>query len=68
MNLEAPRPLLIRRSQLKNLVGLPPTTVDRLEKAGAFPARRRIGPGVVGWLASEVEEFLSRQPKIVGGE
>lgn len=61
---DTPTPLLIRRSQLKTCVGLAPSTVDRLEKAGEFPARRRVGPGVVGWLASEVEEFLKRQPKI----
>lgn len=61
-----PLPLLIRRSQLKNLVGMAPSTVDRLEREGVFPARRRIGVGTVGWLRSEVEEFLNRQPKING--
>lgn len=63
MQTESPRPFLIRRSQLKALVGLAPSTVDRLERDGIFPARRRVGPGVVGWLASEVEDFLKRQPK-----
>lgn len=59
-----PLPLLIRRSQLKNLVGLAPSTVDRLERDGVFPARRRVGAGVVGWVRSEVEEFLNQQPKV----
>ena len=59
-----PAPLLIRRSQLKSVVGLAPSTVDRLERAGDFPARRRVGPGVVGWLSTEVEEFLSKQPQV----
>jgi prophage regulatory protein len=35
----------------------------RLEKAGKFPSRLRLNPGVgdrgrVGWIASEIEEFL----------
>ena len=53
-----PFPLFIRRSQLKSLVGLSPSTVDRLEKAGTFPARRKVGEGVVGWLGQEVQEFF----------
>lgn len=60
-------PLLIRRNQLKTLVGLSPSNVDRLEKEGRFPARRRIGAGTVGWLLSEVQAFLESQPKVKEG-
>ena len=63
-----PHPLLIRRSQLKALVGLPPSTVDRLEREGLFPSRRRIGAGTVGWLLPEVQEFLANQPKVIGNK
>lgn len=56
-------PLFVRRSQLKMITGLSPSTVDRLERAGIFPRRRRVGPGVVGWLYSEVAEFLERREK-----
>ena len=55
-------PLLIRRNQLTTLIGISPSSVDRLEKAGEFPRRRRVGPGTVGWLRDEVVEFLNRQP------
>lgn len=58
------QPFLIRRGQLKAVTGLSPSSIDRLEQAGLFPARRRVGPGIVGWLRSEVEEFLARQPKV----
>src|SRR5438876_10456063 len=39
--------------------GLSRTTVWRLERQGAFPARRRLSPGPVGWLESEVDEWLA---------
>jgi prophage regulatory protein len=57
------RPLFIRRSLLKQVTGLSPSTVDRLERAGTFPSRRRVGPGVVGWLYSEVAAFLEQRER-----
>ena len=57
-------PFLIRRGQLKAVTGLSPSSVDRLEQSGVFPARRRVGAGIVGWLRSEVEEFMAGQPKV----
>jgi prophage regulatory protein len=56
-------PLFIRRSLLKQVTGLSPSTVDRLERAGTFPSRRRVGPGVVGWLYSEVAAFLEQRER-----
>ena len=55
------KPLFIRRNQLKQITGLSQSTVWRLESEGKFPRRRRIGGGhCVGWLCSEVSEFLNR--------
>jgi len=56
-------PLFIRRSHLKQVTGLSPSTVDRLERAGTFPRRRRVGAGVVGWLYSEVAAFLDQRER-----
>lgn len=54
------QPITIRTSQLREITGLSPTTVWRLERAGKFPKRRQIGSGgCVGWLYSEVEEYLT---------
>ena len=64
----APQPLFIRRNQLKTVVGLAPSTVSRLEAAGLFPRRRRVGPGTVGWLYSEVKDFLEKQPQVGKGD
>ena len=32
--------------------------IDRLEKAGLFPKRVRLGPARVGWLESEVQDWI----------
>ncbi|WP_407923294.1 helix-turn-helix transcriptional regulator [Desulfobotulus alkaliphilus] len=58
--------MLIRRKQLKELTGLSPSTAERWEKAGKFPARRCVGPGVVGWLYDEVREFMKNTPTAGG--
>lgn len=52
-------PLIVRRSQLKAVVGIAPSTVDRLEAAGEFPKRRRWNQGVVGWYGPEVEAWAA---------
>jgi predicted DNA-binding transcriptional regulator AlpA len=37
-------------------------TILRWERDGKFPRRRLIGPGIVGWLASEIEEWQRSRP------
>jgi prophage regulatory protein len=32
--------------------------IARLEKAGHFPKRVRLGPGRVGWIEREVQDWL----------
>jgi len=53
-------PIFVRRSQIRALTGLSPSTVDRLERAGKFPRRRRIGAGVVGWIFEDVKGAIER--------
>jgi predicted DNA-binding transcriptional regulator AlpA len=40
------------------------TTVWRLERDGKFPKRRKIGPGCVGYLLSELEEWLNNCERV----
>ncbi len=49
---------IIRPKDLKAITGLSRTTVWRLEQEGDFPQRRIISPGAVGWLYSEVLEWM----------
>lgn len=48
----------VKRSELKGIVGVSPVTAWRLEKEGIFPKRRRLSAGRVGWLHSELMEWL----------
>jgi len=49
---------LIDKRRLKELVPCPPQHIHRLEPAGTFPKRVRLGPNRVAWLLSEVEEWI----------
>jgi len=55
-------PLILRKSEVISLTGLSCSTIDRLERDGAFPRRRQIGPMAVGWLASELDEWANNLP------
>ncbi len=44
--------------------GLSRTTIWRLEQAGKFPRRRQLTPGRVGWLESEVLEWMESRPPV----
>lgn len=58
---------LIRRKPMLAKTGLAASTQWRLERLGQFPARRQISPGLVGWLESEIDEWLlNRQIVTVG--
>lgn len=57
---------VVRMQFLPGIVGLSRSTIYRLEADGDFPKRRKLGKSsksaAVGWLRSEVEEWLaSRQ-------
>jgi prophage regulatory protein len=49
---------LLRRREVVARTGLSYPTIYRYELRGEFPARRRIGPNSVGWLAHEVDEWI----------
>jgi prophage regulatory protein len=58
---------LIRRKPMLAMTGLAASTQWRLESLGQFPARRQISAGLVGWVESEVEQWIAgRQTVIVG--
>jgi len=49
---------LLSKRQLREVVLYSPQHVDRLERAGKFPKRVRLGQNRVGWLESEVIDWL----------
>jgi len=55
---------LLSKRQLKELVLYSPQHVQRLENAGRFPKRVRLGNGPrarVGWLEAEVLDWLKQR-------
>jgi len=49
---------MLDKRQLKELVLYSPQHIQRLENAGEFPKRVQIGNSRVGWIESEVLDWL----------
>ncbi len=56
------RKRMLRLPKVVERTGLSQTTLWRRERAGEFPKRRRLGPNAVGWMESEVDEWLEALP------
>ena len=52
---------LIDKKELKKLVKYSPQHIARLEKAGQFPKRLRLGQCRVAWLLAEVEAWIDER-------
>lgn len=48
----------VRPKQIKEYAGICYLTALRNEKQGDFPKRRLISKGAVGWLKSELDEWM----------
>ena len=49
---------ILRVDQVMARTALSRTTLWRLERRGAFPTRRQLSPGAVGWIEAEVEAWI----------
>lgn len=52
---------ILSKRDLKELVLYSPQHIARLEKAGDFPKRVQLGPNRVGWVKSEVLDWLDQR-------
>ena len=52
---------ILSKKDLRALVLYSPAHIDRLEKAGRFPRRVQLGPCRVGWVESEVLQWLEER-------
>lgn len=52
---------LLSKKQLREKVLYSPAHIARLEAARQFPQRVRLGPGRVGWIEQEVEDWLQER-------
>ena len=55
---------MLRVAEVCDMTGLARATIYRLEAAGLFPSRRRLGVSRVAWLRSDVEAWLTSRPPI----
>ncbi len=52
---------VIREPECEKITGLSRTTRWRLERDGLFPKRRQISANTIGWLQSELAEWLKQR-------
>ena len=50
---------LIRSGEIETIVPYSMNHIRRLEEAGQFPKRVRVGANRVGWVRAEVEQWLN---------
>lgn len=49
---------LIRAAELAEILSVSPATIWRMEKEGRLPPKVKLSPGTVGWIESEIFDFL----------
>lgn len=56
-------PTILNRRQVSKIIGLSVTTIWRMEKVGNFPARIHLSDKRVGWIDTDVYNWISvRKP------
>ena len=58
---DPPKPLIHRKKGVIALTGLSATTLWRLTRRGEFPKPIRLSAGAVGWLDSEIQDWLAER-------
>lgn len=53
-----PSTRLLRKPQVKAIVGKSSAQIDRDERAGKFPRRVQTGPNSVAWVADEIDAWI----------
>lgn len=57
---------IIRPSELAQRLGVSHPTLWRMEKRGDLPPRKKIGIRAVGWLTSDIEQWLEGLENVAG--
>ncbi|MCP5072656.1 MAG: AlpA family phage regulatory protein [Rhodobacteraceae bacterium] len=52
---------ILSKTALREMVLYSPQHIARLEKAGEFPKRVTLGPNRVGWVESEMLDWLKER-------
>jgi len=62
-----PRLSILRRKQVQARTGLSRSTIYLYIKDGLFPKPIALGPRAVGWVESEVSEWIAARMKLARG-
>ena len=57
-------PTILRRPQVQQRTGLSRSTLYQYIKGGEFPASISLGPRAVGWLESDVSDWICARVKL----
>ena len=57
---------ILREPDVLDIISCSSPTLRRMEKKGLFPSRRKIGSRAVGWLKSEVMEWVTKRVQVDG--
>ena len=57
-------PTILRRPQVQQRTGLSRSTLYQYIKEGEFPASVQLGPRAVGWLESDISDWISARVKL----
>lgn len=55
---------IIRPKELAELLSVSTVTVWRMEKRGELPRRKKISARTVGWLESDIKDWLENRPLV----
>ena len=58
--------LIVRKEDLREVVGIGPGAAARLERQGLFPRRRQVGVDGVGWVFEELQAWVRNLPPASG--
>ena len=49
---------ILKLNDVVEITGASVSTINRWEKAGKFPARKKLGIKAMGWLASDIQKWM----------
>jgi prophage regulatory protein len=52
---------VLRKPEVMSRIGLSDASIYRMEKAGRFPKRIRLGGQSVGWFSDEVDKWFDQK-------
>jgi prophage regulatory protein len=58
---EATERRILRKPELMTRIGLSDASIWRMEKAGKFPKRIRLGGLAVGWFSDEIDKWFEEK-------